>query len=369
MAVHSCTYVEEAIKIIIFLPGKVGVASCQPRPSLSASHQSAFTFLSFFMGCISSSARDESESSEVREPLLINGGSYHEDKPDSNDQVTRVVNRNRVPNTIINLPSPGSRPPPLVTFEDIPSPTEKERPLSPPPNTLALSRDGEMINNALQDAYSWVESYTDPNPEFSFKMNQLFTKCESHFTSLAKEGSQRDRRECDLLVEELLKLRTHLGPRLLPLATRNAFMRERITVTMGEGSEEHQFRIDCIQFFEPIVFYGNSLGKKEDLVKLYVFVVTDLKKDSVLIRYYLERSFLYDFYHVLCYFKDNNRGQLKPYGTSCPSYWTIRQDMYQNTKHHLREAVLQASSSYTLSNRHHPTVSTYFPDGRVTQAN
>ena len=318
------------------------------------------------MGCISSSAKDESD--EDRQPLLINGGSYHEERQD-NDQAPRIVNRNGVPNTVINLPSPGSRPPPLVTYEDIPSPTEKEKPLSPPPNSLVLSRDGEMIKKALQDAYSWAEMYTDPTPDFSFKMNHLFTKCESHFTFLSKEGSQRDKRECDFLVQELLQLRAHLSPRLLPLATRNAFMRERISVTMGEGSEEHQFRIDCIQFFEPIVFYGNSLGKKEDLVKLYVFVVTDLKKDAVLIRYYLERSFLYDFYHVLCYFKDNNRGQLKPYGTSCPTYWTIRQDMYQNTKHHLREAVIQASSSYTLSNRHHPTMSTYFPDGRVTPAN
>lgn len=314
------------------------------------------------MGCISSSAKDESESTEDRRPLLING-SY--DDREEGDHVTRVVNRNAVPNTVINLPSPGSRPPPLVTFEDIPSPTRKEKPLSPPPNSIVLTQEGEMLRRTFQEAYSWTESYAEPTPDFSFKINHLFTKCESHFTSLSKESTPRARRECELLVEELLKLRTHLGPKLLPLSTRNAFIRERIIIPMGEGTDEHQFKIDCIQFFEPIVFYGNSLGKKEDLVKLYVFVVTDLKTDDVIIRYYLERSYLYDFYHVLCYFKGNNRGQLKPYGTVCPPYWTIRQDMYQNTLHHLREAMLQSSSSYSsLSSRQHPTASTYYPDGR-----
>lgn len=298
------------------------------------------------------SSADSEDTSESHRPLL------QDDQSGRENEQTRVVDRNIVPNTVINLPSPGSRPPP-VTFDDIPSPTSTE----PPPVDLSLvtTQKGKEIMAELKKAYSWKDAYSQPTLDFSYKTNILFTSCENHFSFLSSDQTPATKNECNALVSELLSLRDHWGTDLLPLSMRNAFVRERINITMPP--DDHQFRIDCIQFFEPIVFYGNLPGKKEDLVKLYVFVVTDLDTEEVIIRYYLERSYLFDFYHVLCYFKGNSRGQLKPYGTHCPTYWVIREHMYQNALYHLKSL---SGSELEGSSGLHPIAATYFPNPRNT---
>ena len=297
------------------------------------------------LSCVTSSDSETSRN-ESHQPLLY-------DEQEDESERAHIVDRNNVPNTVINLPSPGSRPPP-ITFDDIPSPTTTE-----PPSNDIITQKGQELFNEIRKAYSWKETFTQPTLDFSYKTNVLFTSCETHFSSLSSEQTQPAKGECDALVKELLALREHWGINLLPLSMRNAFIRERINITIGK---EHQFRIDCIQFFEPVVFYGNHPGQKEDLVKLYVFVVNDMETEEVIIRYYLERSFLFDFYHVLCYFKGNSRGQLKPYGTRCPSYWVIREHMYQNALHHLKSLTDTDQSSSGL----HPIAATYFPNPRHT---
>lgn len=308
------------------------------------------------MGNCFRSSETPDRQPDSSQPLL------HEEDDDQED-VTRVVNRSDVPHTVINLPSPGSRPPP-ITYDDIPSPTNPPPILSPfgsnGNSALNMTPEGQDLLKSFKEAYKWKDAQQQPSLEFSHQTNLLFAECETHFSKLSSEGTKAAKEECDILVNELLALREHWGPSLLPLSMRNAFIRERITITLGDRG--HQFKIDCIQFFEPIVFYGNAPGKKEDLVKLYVFVVNDAETDNVIIRYYLERSFLFEYYHVLCYFKGDNRGQLKPYGTKCPSYWTIREHMYQDSMFRLKSLVQDKTMS--SSSDYHPIATTYFPASR-----
>lgn len=293
-------------------------------------------------------------SSESSEPGDDSAQNLLNSDLDDEEEASRIVDRNSVPHTTINLPSPSSQPRP-ITFDDIPSPTEDK------PNLLSAvqTQGGLELMDALKEAFKWKDIYQQPTLDFSYNTNLLFTKCENHFSFLSAQNTPASKRECDALIQELLSLREHWGTQLLPLTMRNAFVRERISIKVGEN--ERQFRIDCIQFFQPIVFYGNVPGKQEDLVKLYVFVVTDTDNDEVVIRYYLERSFLFDFYHVLCYFKGNSRGQLKPYGTRCPSYWEMREHMYQNAISHLKSLV----SDSTLSGLQ-PIAASFFPTPRNT---
>ena len=296
------------------------------------------------MGCCFSQKRTESYES-----LLTD--SQEEDGVEK-----RICDRKNVSQTVINVRPNGKPSPRPVTFRDIPSPVNG----NPPTNfSYVKTAKGHAIIRSLQEAYSWKETYAQPTLDFSYKTNVLFTSCEQYLSDLSATITDDTKLECDTIVRELLNLRAHWGTKLLPLSMRNAFVRERITLKAGKSQQE--FRIDCIQFFEPIVFYGNSPGKQEDLVKLFVFVVTDLDKDDVIVRYYLERSFLFDFYHVLCYFQGSSRGQLKPYGNVCPSYWDIRNDMLQNTKL-LLESVVSNSRQPGLQ----PIAATVFPTPRNT---
>ena len=300
------------------------------------------------MGCCFSKGnikRTESEESLLQE------------EQDEDGVRRRTFDRTRVTQTVINVRPNGKPSPRPVTFADIPrvpSPVNGN-----PPSNVAYVKSvkGNGVLRSLQEAYSWKEVYNQPTLEFSYKTNVLFTTCEQHLSELSATLTEQTKLECDVLVRELLNLRAHWGTGLLPLSMRNAFVRERISCKIGPNRKE--YRIDCIQFFEPIVFYGNSPGKQEDLVKLFVFVVNDLETEEVVIRYYLERSFLFDFYHVLCFFQGSTRGQLKPYGSICPSYWVVRQDMIENAKTHL-ESIVSKSDQPGLQ----PIAATIFPTPR-----
>ena len=266
--------------------------------------------------CISS---PEQQQQQEEQGLL-------DDTGEEEDEDNETIDRTGVPQTIINVPKHDSRPPPLAA---LPSPG----PVDMRTVSYIYSEQGKKVMESIREAYDWKQIYQQPTLEFSYKTNLLFTSLEAHLTTLSSQNTHESRAECDSLIAELLALRRHWGTQLLPLSMRNAFVREKIEIIAGKP--EKRYKVDCIQFFEPIVFYGNDPGNQEDLVKLFVFVVTDTEKEEVLIRYYLERSFLFDFYHVLCFFKGNTRGQLKPYGTQCPSYWMVREHMLQNARSHL----------------------------------
>ena len=192
------------------------------------------------------------------------------------------------------------------------------------------TKRGKEIMAELQKAYRWREKFSHPTQEFLALMDRLYMECQLHLTALASRGDVESKREADAIVNEMVALRNYWGPQLLPSSTCNAFVRERIPLTLGV--EQRQFRIDCAQFFEPVPFYGNQQQSSTpgELMKLYRFSVYNVSRNEVVLRYYLERSNVIQMYHVLCFTCENYRGQVKPYGTDAPSYWEVRQNMLED---------------------------------------
>ena len=206
-----------------------------------------------------------------------------------------------------------------------------------PEEVLKSGRGKELLRD-LREAYSWKNRYRHASHEFLSKMDRLFMECQLHLTAVScqEENIIDGRREADALVQEMLLLRNHWGSQLLPSHVCNAFVRERIPLTLG--TERRQFRVDCAQFFDPVPFYPNSDNPGE-LMKLFRFSVYDVDKGEVVLRYYLERSNVIQLYHVLCFTCENYRGQVHPYGTEVPCYWEVRQHMLEDVKSRLLSAL------------------------------
>ena len=220
---------------------------------------------------------------------------------------------------------------------------------------------GSEVSEKLKRAYWWKEEYDQPSREFLALMDRLFMECQLHLTLLSSRGDTDSQREVDTIVKEMVAVRNYWGPRLLPLSACNAFVRERISLTLGV--EQRQFRIDCAQFFEPVPFYGNHSSSPGELMKLYRYSVYNLARNEVVLRYYLERSNLTQFYHVLCFMDNNCHGQVKPYGIEPPTYWTVRQDMLEDINLRLLNAV--SPDSHPMPK---PLALTIFPGPDVSQS-
>ena len=194
---------------------------------------------------------------------------------------------------------------------------------------VAMTQRGKETMEQLSKAYRWRDQFEEPTSEFLALMDRLYMECQLHLTALSSRGDPESRKEADTIVGEMVALRNYWGPRLLPSSTCNAFVRERIPLTLGV--DQRQFRIDCAQFFEPVPFYGNQQSScPGELMKLYRFSVYNVATNGVVLRYYLERSNVIQLYHVLCFTCENYRGQVRPYGTEPPSYWEVRQNMLED---------------------------------------
>ncbi len=204
---------------------------------------------------------------------------------------------------------------------------------------------GKEIFLNLKKSYEWKDRFDHPSQEFLALMDRLYMECQLHLTALSSRGSVEFRREADMIVQEMITVRNHWGVELLPNSICNAFVRERIPVTLGTTAQPRQFRIDCAQFFEPVPFYGNNQQAVNpgELMKLYRFSVYDLQRNEVILRYYLERSNVTQLYHVLCFTCESYRGQVHPYGTEQPSYWDIRHKMLEDVNSRLLSALSPGS--------------------------
>ena len=210
------------------------------------------------------------------------------------------------------------------------------------PNSPVLSQKGLELMEELSKAYQWREQFNNPSQEFLGVMDHLYMECQLHLTALSSQDDLESRREADAIVSEMVALRNHWGPQLLPSSTCNAFVRERIPLTLGV--DQRQFRIDCAQFFEPVPFYSNQRSSSPgELMKLYRFSVYDEAENDVVLRYFLERSNITQFYHVLCFMDNNCHGQVKPFGIEPPPYWEVRQSMLEDLNLRLLDAVSPGS--------------------------
>ncbi len=213
------------------------------------------------------------------------------------------------------------------------------QPQGPLPGEDVLTAKGKQIMELLKRAYKWRDEFDNPSQEFLSRMDKLYMDCQLHLTALSAQNDVDSRREADTIVNEMVRLRNHWGPQLLPNSVCNAFVRERVALTLG--SDNRQFRIDCAQFFEPVPFYGNQQGNPGELMKLYRFSVYDVANNEVILRYYLERSNVIQLYHVLCYTLDSYRGQVRPYGSEFPSYWELRQHMLDDVNNRVLNILLR----------------------------
>ena len=194
---------------------------------------------------------------------------------------------------------------------------------------------GKDLHNAIKQAYKLKGRYSDPSKEFLREMDKLFMDVQIYLTELsARQNAKTSHKEADALVDELIALRNHWGPRLLPSNVCNAFVRERIQLTV---SDVH-YRIDCAQFFEPVPFYTSpGTPTSSELMKIYRFSIYEMSRNEVVVRYYLERSNVVQLYHVLCFSWGSERGQVHPFGAECPSYWDIREQMMIDACTRLKE--------------------------------
>ena len=114
-----------------------------------------------------------------------------------------------------------------------------EREMQPPARiTLPVqtSKGAELMKD-LSKAYRWRDQFEEPTSEFLALMDRLYMECQLHLTALSSRGDPESRREANTIVGEMVALRNYWGPRLLPSSTCNAFVRERIPLTLGSGSE------------------------------------------------------------------------------------------------------------------------------------
>lgn len=202
------------------------------------------------------------------------------------------------------------------------------------------SERGQTVRDIIRQGYNLKKHYTHPTLDFSLKLSPILQVIEEHISYMASVGSRECQSEADALVLELLKLRSHLGQNLMPLSMKNAFYREKLSLS-GGGLSQRLFRLDCIQFFEPLQFYGNDPGTLQELVKLYVFLLTEKGRTTPFMTFYLERTCHGgEFYHCLCFFCEGNvRGQFHIYGDRCPSYWELRDDVLSNTEKTIQHIV------------------------------
>ena len=184
-------------------------------------------------------------------------------------------------------------------------------------NPDVTSEEGMKIYQDIKLAYSWKDKYTSPNDEFMSEMTQLISNSQVHLTKISSTNAEEYKKEADAIVNELISLRQYLGPSLFP-SNMTALLRERIYAAAGPHLS--LYRIDCIQFFEPVPYRPGTSG----IMKLYQFSVYD-DSNKIVIHYILERSDIINLYHVLCFADGKgSRGQLVPYHEKCPSYWELK---------------------------------------------
>ena len=186
-----------------------------------------------------------------------------------------------------------------------------------------VTEKGKALKEKIKQAYKWKDRFYQPTQEFLGLMDNMFMECQVHLTLMSTKATPESRAEADTLVEEMIALRNHWGTDLLPVTTCNAFVRERISLTIGL----QQYRIDCAQFFEPVPFQTGATQPLAQAMKLFRFSVYDLGKNEIVLRYYLEQSNTANLYHALCYVTSNTKAQVRAYGEVRPGYWEMRQHM------------------------------------------
>ena len=139
--------------------------------------------------------------------------------------------------------------------------------------------------------------------------------------------------DAERVVKEIMRLRNVLGDKFFEAARINAFGRE--ITQMGP------FLLTGGQYFKPVMVNEDD----DTIVKLFFFVISHAETAQVLFRYYLEHASFLDEYFALGLVIPEGHTQVEIYGSSCPPYWKIRQDVINNATIRLRSRFEDSNQS------------------------
>ena len=168
----------------------------------------------------------------------------------------------------------------------------------------------------LEKALCWTSKFDKVwSRRFSKSVNGLLLEARDVMSRLVDE---RDYSTADEIVARILLLRGAWGDEAFHQLKINSFPRERIksgTAVILTG-----------QYFKPEPFYEGN----ERLLKTYFFEVRDIETGDNVFTYFLEYSNVLQTFYVLCVLYPGGRSQVARYGGSCPSYWTVRNDVLRD---------------------------------------
>lgn len=134
----------------------------------------------------------------------------------------------------------------------------------------------------------------------------------------------------------ILRLRIAWGSEAFEFLKIKSFPRERI--------ETKSAVILAGQYFKPEQFYESD----DRISRLYFFEIRDVETRDFVFTYYLECSNILQKFYVLCLACSGGHLQIAKYGKTCPSYWTVREDMLKDFTYKEDSALAKCGNSSIL---------------------
>jgi hypothetical protein len=194
----------------------------------------------------------------------------------------------------------------------------------------------ETLLLKLQHALTWRNVYVDLHDKNS--LEELRTKLHELLNSATVEMGYliRDERysEAEDVVSAILRLKGSLGNELVEAVQIAAFVREVTTF--------NEFVLTGGQYFEPMMVNDDD----ENVLKLFFFLISDVETRQTMFRYYVEYTSLIEEFFALGLVTSYEHVEIEVYGSSCPSYWEIRQDVIRNAREKIDSFAFDEEGKY-----------------------
>lgn len=183
-------------------------------------------------------------------------------------------------------------------------------------NVCLEENTSKYLTSKLEKALCWTSKHdVSWSPEFSNSINELFVEACEEMGRLAEFGNNST---ADEIAKMILKLPVAWGSDVFERLNIKSFPREQI--------ETKNAVIRAGQYFKPEQFYKGD----DRIYRLYFFEVREAETNKFVFMYYLECSNILQKFHVLCLVCSGGHLQIAKYGKTCPSYWTVREDMLRD---------------------------------------
>lgn len=190
------------------------------------------------------------------------------------------------------------------------------------------------ITSKLEKALCWTSKHdVSWSSEFCESVNDLFLDACKEISRLAEGG---DFETADAIVKMILRLKTVWGNEAFEFLKLKSFPRERI--------ETKSAVILAGQYFKPERFYDSD----DRILRIYFFEVRDAETSDFVFTYYLECSNILQRFYILCLSCSGGHLQIFKYGTVCPSYWTVREDVLRDFTHKEDNALSKCVNSVSI---------------------